>query len=744
MLSLVFRKKVFFSLLLVLLISIALHFFPLVNSLGYEFAFVISFVIAFIAVFTSSEIVSEYNSNMTFARSRIEDVIYSVLLLNVFILSIPFISGLIGSSFNNYCYFKEGLFFFLLLPLITTFLSTAIGSFCGYVFGRRGFIVGSFIIIGLILYSLSELYFKPHLFFYNPILGYFPGPIYDRVIPIDKTLVLYRGLVAVAGLFIFKLVQIMPGFKNYKFGLHNLVAILVLLLVLIFGYNHRQEIGFTYSRDFIQNNFLTKTIETDHFYIHYSPYFENSENIDLIASDHEWRFYELSSFLNTSSQSKIHSYIFPDESMRKKLIGAGNTTIANPVHGEIHLVYDEFPLGVLKHELVHVMSAEFGTRLLKISPSYGLVEGLAVAADWDSEGLSGHKLSKSLVESGNAPEIEDLLDFGFLYSPGATSYTLMGSFCRYLIDTYGIDKFKEFYKSGKTSVYGKSIGQLAASWKTFLKDIPVNKKEKELSAYRLSDKGLFGSYCPRVVENYKEKGIGAYKENNTILASEYFNDALEVDPDNTDLKTMLAYSYYYQGEFSELDSRAEEFADFKGTNKNIIENLKANIKWVSGDFDSALSSFKKLKNSSLPDDIMREIDIKIYLENFNENLRNAFADYFSSREKVERTSILTDVIQSYPDFSPAYYLLGRIHFSERNYNRASKYFFYANSIGLPTENLQTENLRLLGMSHYAAGRYNLALEAFEEYIIRYPESPNIGYVKDFIRRTKWTSSNYKQ
>ena len=741
LINLLFRKKVFFSFLFVLLFSVALHFFPLINSLGYEFSVVISFVISFVCIFISSEIVYDYKKSTYFGRSRIEDVIYSVLFLNILILMIPFISGIIGSSFNEYCYFRQGLLFFLLIPLVTTIFSTALGLFCGYVFMRRGFFIGSIAVLVIICYSFLELYSNVHLFFYNPILGYFPGPIYDRIIPITQTLVVYRFLVVAAAFFLLKLVQLLPGFKNYKFGLHNILILIVLFIIVSVGFLKKQEFGFTYSRDFITEEYLTETVETDYFYIHYSPFHETSEEIELIMQDHEWRYKELRDFLQLESDKKIHSFIYPDQALRKKLIGAGSTTIANPIHGEIHLIYDSFPHDVLKHELVHVMAAEFGTKFLKISPNYGLVEGIAVASDWDIRGLSRHKLSKNLVESGKAPEIKDILGVGFWYSPGAKSYTIMGSFCRYLIDTFGINKFKEFYQTGNTDSYGKSLEELVASWKKFLKGIEINKKEKELSDRRFTDKGLFGDYCPREVEIYKIKGINAYRENKMGLASSYFGEALEIDENNTELLTYLAYSSYYDSDYEAFKSIINKNNRLEGTNRNIFENLSANTTWKNGDYYEALKQFRLLKNKSLPSRISQEIDIKIYLENFNSELRDAFSKYFTTKDKLKKLGILTNVVQSYPDFAPAHYLLGRIHFQNKDYDIASKYFYYADSLGLPTKDLQLENLSLLGTSHYINKRYNLALNVFEEKMILDPEGDTSNFTKDFIKRTKWAIEN---
>ena len=130
----------------------------------------------------------------------------------------------------------------------------------------------------------------------------------------------------------------------------------------------------------------------------------------MIALDHQWQYAQLTDFLKVNSSKKIISYIYPDEKTRKRIIGAEATTIANPIHKEIHLVYYYFPHPVLKHELTHVLSSEFGTRFLKISPKVGLIEGLAVAADWNnSDGFNHHEWSHGMLKTNNNLDIHNIL-----------------------------------------------------------------------------------------------------------------------------------------------------------------------------------------------------------------------------------------------------------------------------------------------------------------------------------------------
>jgi hypothetical protein len=223
----------------------------------------------------------------------------------------------------------------------------------------------------------------------------------------------------------------------------NLLSVLILISTLVLLHLKEGELGIEYTRDYITRNFLTASIETEHFVIYYMPGTPESEHITLIAGDHEWRYHQLKDFLQVDTNTtKIRSYIYPDAETRKRLIGAGDTTIANPIHREIHLVYDSFPNPVLKHELTHVMSSEFGMKVLRVSPKIGLIEGLAVAADWSADKFTPHEWSKAMIKAKSALDIKGILGFGFWRAPPKKGYMLMGSFVRYLIDTYGIKKLR--------------------------------------------------------------------------------------------------------------------------------------------------------------------------------------------------------------------------------------------------------------------------------------------------------------
>ena len=95
----------------------------------------------------------------------------------------------------------------------------------------------------------------------------------------------------------------------------------------------------------------------------------------------------------------------------------------------------------LRHELAHVFAAELGDRTFGISlrgiiPNIGLIEGIAVAADWHGAPLTPHQAVAALIAAGATPNVAALLSPRFFGVNAEQAYNVAGSFCRFLIDTY--------------------------------------------------------------------------------------------------------------------------------------------------------------------------------------------------------------------------------------------------------------------------------------------------------------------
>lgn len=730
-------KRVLVSFSIVVLFSILLTFFPLIGSLGYEYSVAIAFLMSFISVFIAAEFINpEYRSEGLRER-RYFDVVSSIYAVNFFIFFVSFIIGLLSSIIKKGCFISEGITFFILIPFVTVFFSTSLGLLTGTVYPRRGFFLGSFLIIFTICFSLWDLYFSPGVFFYNPVFGFFPGPLYDEFIPITLTLVIYRIMIFCWGLFFLIVLSFIRGIKYKQVGVWDYLALFIMLFILVFAHYKGEDIGIKYSREYITEKVLTASIETQNFRIFYEQGTQVEKHINLIAADHEWRYRQLREFLRVDPKQKIRSYIYPDNKTRKKYMGAGDTTIANPIHREIHLVYSTFPHPLLKHEITHILSAEFGTRILKISPKIGLIEGLAVAADWNLDGLSKHEWSQTMIRAGDAPEINDIIGLGFWFAPAKKSYTLMGSFSRFLIDEYGIERFKELYKTGSFTPYSKSLDELTSEWKSFLDSIYLPEDASILAEHKFSEQSIFESQCPRKVASLKDEGFSAFRDGNYYKAKMLFLKALSFNKTDPVLIDSLAYAYYYNKDYQQLLSLVELDGPLPSVDKAIIENLAGNVLWNTGETERARSVFASLLNRSIPGDLERELLIKISSMFAGQQTEDNMREVFSTKDKLVQVSLLEEIIRKSPEYSPAYYLLGKLFFINGDYERAARYLLKSDKGGLYNEILDRENLRLLGISLYAIGNYEGAVRTFQRLKSIDPDGILGEYSNDFIKRSEW-------
>ena len=734
--QLFFSKLVLSSLVVAVILSLVLTFLPLVGTLGFEYSVFTAFFMAFIAVFLASEL-ANVDLRSTIFGQRVSDRASAIILINFIILGVVYLIGLFSSLIQKDCYIMEGTVFFLLIPSVTVFFATALGLLTGFVVKRRGFLLGALILLGIIFYSLWKLYSGISLFLYNPVIGFFPGPLYDEAIPVTQTLVIYRALTLLWGVFFLILLKVMNGISFHRARAFDFISLVIVVLVLIITYSYQHTIGFSYSREYVVERFLPGLVETENFEIYYDPGSKDAMYIDLIADDHEWRYKQLSEFLNLDSSQKIRSYIYPDIDTRKKITGAGETTIANPVHKEIHMVYGSFPHPILKHELVHVMAGDFGTDYLKISPKIGLLEGIAVAADWNGDGYTRHQWSKSMIDKGMAPEVEDILGFGFWYAPPRVSYTIMGSFSKYLIDTYGIEDFKEFYRTGDPSVYGKSVVDLTNEWKEFLEGIYVPEETRVIAESKFSEPSIFEATCPRRVASLKTKGFKFFRDNDYYRAVQSFEEALSYNGGDAVLLNALSHSNYYGGNLDKVALPAESTKHLPLVDRHILQNLRANALWQIGKSQEALQVFRALRYKPLPDDLKREIAIKISAINSGGVTEERIREFFGTRDRALQIASLEELIRENPHYAPAYYLLGRMFFNNEQFKIALPYLLKAQDLELGTGKLTLENLRILGIALFAEGRYDEAIDVYTELIALDESGQKEEYALDFIDRATW-------
>jgi hypothetical protein len=508
---------------MLLLVSLLLTQVPLFNYLGYEFSAVIVIGWSLIAGLLT---ISLWNKREPQTEESFAAFIRRSLSNVLAALCIPLIVIVVNALFVKNCSLVQGVILFVLVTVFGIAAAHAISVFCIALFPRSkktGFVIAWLLVLSQIAWvGLTG----PQIFAFNPILGFFPGLTYDETLDITGRLLIYRGGTVILIAFLY-LVSSVIDFRRRNRGsplsqsasrrVRAVIAVLGVLLILLFFISDR--IGLSSSESSIEDT-LGGRRETEHFIVYYPDTLLKGARLEQVIQLHEFYYAEVARTLWIRSERKIQSFIYGSPSQKGRLMGAANTDIAKPWLSQLHINADDVDAS-LRHELVHVMAADFGFPVLRIGVNSGLIEGLATAVEHQAYEEPIHRLAAMAYASGSTPDMQSLFSLsGFMKAPAGVSYTLAGSFCRYLIDRYGMRRFKLLYRTGEYSIiYEKSLPLLLQEWRRSLDRFRLSDGDIAKAGYLFKRQSIFGKVCARVI-------AGMNAETRSRLNARHYEEAL--------------------------------------------------------------------------------------------------------------------------------------------------------------------------------------------------------------------------
>ncbi len=529
---------------ILLIASIICTQVPLLNYLGYESSFTVAILISILSgLLTIRGVRQAYYGTAADHATDVQATMrafWDSLVWGLVLLLLPLAVLTANALFVKNCSYAEGLAFFLLLPAVSVCFAAALAFFCA-VHYRRAKTIFFLFFAATFGYSLALGYFTPAIFSYNFFYGFFPGLTYDEALAPTLTLLLFRlvtlGLAALFAWLGYLLVtRGSPAYTVRKKGglllrllwdpgRRLLTSLIVAALVLC--YIFRCHLGFESTAGYIQSQ-LGERFESEHFVIVYAKGSYSPEEIQRIAADHEFRLWQIMRTFALLHQSTISSYIYPTGEVKARLIGTATTNIAKPWRNELHTTKQSLE-GTLKHELVHVVAGRFGLPIIRANFSTGLVEGLAMAVEWDWGNRTLHQYAAAMRRFNVEPDIKGLMTFaGFASSSSSVSYVLAGSFCRYLIDRYGIRLMVQLYGSGDyRRAYGRTLDALIAEWHGFLDRIPVPESDRGVVDVLFRRPAIFGKVCARVIGQRNIHAASAFGRRDYATAEQLYSQSYE-------------------------------------------------------------------------------------------------------------------------------------------------------------------------------------------------------------------------
>ena len=745
-------------------LALVLANIPLFNILAFEFCAVIALSISFAGAHVTLTVVQQMKRHPEALTGSPRQIVmrcfWSALVFNAGLLALSLGIILLNAFRVENCNFGEGFLFFTILSVISCLYATAAGVFFGFWIKKRWLAYLAY--LGYLFVScipvVINLIFHPPVFAYHATFGYFPGPIYDFVIPITNTLLLARtetllwallflGL-AVSTCEVSRGTGLMPQLRWRKlFSPLTARVWLYLLIIGLLGFQlYAGALGIRPSRDDIAHE-LGGLRETAHFEIFYARELETE--IERIAEDCEFRYAQLTAYLKPEGgrlSQKVRAYIYATPDQKKRLIGARGTSVEDPFGHGFHIHMQGFPHPVLKHELAHVFTVPWAP--LKVSLKIGLHEGIAVAADWDEGRLTGHQWAKAMRQMGVAPPLSSVMGFGFWGHAGSQSYLLAGSFVRFLVDTYGIEKFKGVFPTGNfVKHYAKDLSTLEAEWIEFLETVSLQDNDVDRATYRLKRPSVFEQVCAHEMAALRDAAWQAYYRKDFAAAAKTFETMLSDEPDSLRTLRGLMYSEYRMQDYDKALSLATRIASEEDTRfspEAIL--LKGDIYWLKDEHENAMEVYtaveaeyetiergriKRIAALAYPDVVPVDWNAQSN-EAMRENrslqalLRGVLVERIDSAEKM---AYLSMCIQTEPDMWLAYLLAGELLHGEKAWQSSNQYLRRAvalleqsrlsNEVLSPAEltpqqyqRLVLDIRRTIGINAYHQQDYEAAIEVF--------------------------------
>ncbi len=731
----------------------ALAFVPLFNLLGYEF----SLAMSLLASLTAGPVAVAAVRRLDGYGRQIRRALGLNLLTLLPALGIISLNAL---RVDN-CNYSTGLAFFALLSLATAGMATGWGLSLAWLLPKRPWTGLAYTGLWLLLAGrgLARIWSGVEVDSYNPLLGWVAGPIYDSVIEPGWTLLASRAhslswtlAAACMALLLSRPVQktqpqIKPVGKLLVGGLLALAA--------AWGLGTAADsLGFGRSRNAIERA-LPVTIRTEHFVIH-CPERLDAKDRSLLALDHEFRLHQIRQAIGELDLPPIHSYVFASARQKRKLVGAGNTQYAKPWQPMMVLHLKGFPHPTLKHELVHAAASAIGAWPTQTSASsafwvnMGLTEGLAVGLDRSAGRQDPHRWSAALRRIGKAPDIRGLFDpVGFWSAAANRSYTLAGSFVRYLLETHGAEPLRAAYADGDLEGhYPKNTEQLIVDWEAFLDAIPLDEGTLLRARSRFAKGGIFEQTCAHEQAKLRTKAHDLVTQERWAEADLVIDDLLShlaKDPRALELRMEMRG---HQDRLSEAQKLGEQLLQHDGlgeAHKTRLTGRLGDLAVRQGRMAEARQSFEGQLATGLGDGSERSALIK--LEALEQMEQSGLPCSLAGRQILNFLAEGTldlgyfhDLMQSAilcPDWASAQYLVGRQLFNQQHFVRALPWLEQAEALGLAAPALQSANLRLRVQAAYHANHAQAAIGLAERLKIAAPLPTDPIWAQDWLERLQF-------
>ena len=515
------KSRLILSVLIIAIVNLYLVSLPLTNLIGYEFSAINGIILSFVGGLYSLSIFKKDENYLSSLSGS-----WGEILL---ILFIPFVIGFANHALFEICPFTKDIFFYFLITIPAFFISTFLAYWIKNIFNKFTILIFILIYLHFIFIPIWEIYRNPQVYFYNPLIVFFPGNIYDEDITITMRMLTYRVItILIYSIFV------MTINLTKKYSITKLFRVVPLLIIFIFIYL-KPILGFATDNVRMESH-LSSIYETENFRLCFSPEIPDDVQKNIILM-HEFHFRDINSKYGFNEKGKITSYIFENGDEKRELFGAKNADMAKPWLRSIYVNADNY-LSTLRHEIAHIFSERFGVTPFKVAAWFNpaLIEGFAMALENNYNDNTNHYLAWLAEEAGYPAELKKLFSGqNFFTNASSLSYILSGSFVQYLMEKEGTEKFEKVYAGDSfEDVYGQPITKLETEYRSYLDSLGFDFNQSVAKTY-FAHKALIQKVCPRYTANRLKEAFNLYEKESYMASLRVFREIFDYSKSYTAL-----------------------------------------------------------------------------------------------------------------------------------------------------------------------------------------------------------------
>ena len=571
------------------------------------------------------------------------------------------------------------------------------------------------------------LYQWPPLVAFGQFFGYFAGSIYDESIDVTRALIFWRiGTVALCLCLWFAQT---PSAKLVRKIVFPIVGIVIAL-----GYHWvlaQSDLLIPIGREALKDTLWATVQSADKpFTVHYVP--KSKSRLSMakekarIFADFSKNYTELQAFFHAQPVAPIDIWIYPDRELKGKFMGAKNTSFARVWKNEIHLIASSPDSTLAKHEMAHLFAGAFGVPPFMVAggghiPAIGWIEGLAMAAEWPQNTFDLHTWSNAIFQ--NEATFGEIRPHGLLYGfwgmPSRVAYTLAGSWVRWLIDKYGIEKVKQLSR-GMPGDFSDIIGvDFIDSFEQWKQDIHLhhhNEKAIQIAPMLFGSASIWNKKCARARASQEAQWYRCLKDEFCAISQtspwvEACTGDCKIDEnwstfgdleklwqfymmrgplDTVRIKTLgnsleHASAYTLRAVIYRLYSQIPE-DKHTAASRIIWRERFADMAWQAGNDTIAYWMYLAMSMQPMPDTMHRRISIKKQAAQYPETqVSKGLKIWFFSPNEAERTRVLNDL-----NYAPIVNYLAYINAMSRSDFDGAEHAWSRFVLSLPNTKIESE------------------------------------------------------